>query len=299
VTDDRGLLDIPRGPARFGKKAGAVRLPPLPRKVTGSLVVAPAVLLLLLLFVAPLAIFTVYSFYKFSGGVIIRQFTLDTWRSLWQSYYFRISLETLYMAGWTTLFTLLVGYPIAYAMAIMRSGRLRLVLSVIIFMPLTVSVVVRAYGWQVLLSQSGPVPAILGKIGLHPQLLFNMTGVVIASVQVLLPFAVFPIYASLASIDGSLREASADLGAGWLVTLRRIVIPLSAPGTAAAAELTFTLALGNFVIPAMLGGGRVLVIPLVVFQDTGTTNWPVAAALGLVLTVGSLIAVALLNRIGR
>jgi len=299
VTDDQNLLEVPQQPARFGRKIGTVRLPPLPRRVTGSLVLAPAVLLLILFFLAPLAIFTVYSFYKFSGGVIIRHYTLQTWRSLWQSYYFRIGLETLYMAGWTTLFALLIGYPIAYAMAIMKSGRLRLALSVIIFMPLTVSVVVRAYGWQVLLGQTGPIPAILSKIGLHPQLLFNLTGVVIASVQVLLPFAVFPIYASLASIDGSLREASSDLGAGWMATLKRIIIPLSAPGAAAAAELTFTLSLGNFVIPSMLGGGQVLVIPLVVFQDTGTTNWPVAAALGLVLTIGSLIAVALLNRIGR
>ena len=299
MTDNPSTLEVPPRPARSSRKIGAFRLPPLPRRVTGSLVVAPAVLLLICLFIAPLAIFTVYSFYEFSGDVIIRHFTLETWRSLWQSYYFRISLETLYMAGWTTSFTLLIGYPVAYAMAIMKSGRLRLALSVIIFMPLTVSVVVRAYGWQILLSQAGPIPAILSKIGLHPQLLFNLTGVVIASVQVLLPFAVFPIYASLASIDRSLREASLDLGAGWMVTLRRIIIPLSAPGAAAAAELTFTLSLGNFVIPSMLGGGRVLVIPLVVFEDTGTTNWPVAAALGLVLTVGSLIAVALLNRIGR
>jgi putative spermidine/putrescine transport system permease protein len=293
------MLKVPQRPARLSKKIQASRLPPLPRRVAGSLTVTPAMLLLICLFVAPIAIFTAYSFYSFTGDVIVRHFTFETWRSLWQSYYFRISLETLYMAGWTTLFTLLIGYPLAYAMAIMKNGRLRLALSVIIFMPLTVSVVVRAYGWQVLLSQAGPIPAILGKIGLHPQLLFNLTGVVIASVQVLLPFAVFPIYASLASIDGSMREASWDLGAGWMVTLRRIIIPLSGPGVAAAAELTFTLALGNFVIPSMLGGGKVLVIPLVVFEDTGTTNWPVAAALGLVLTVGSLIAVALLNRIGR
>jgi putative spermidine/putrescine transport system permease protein len=293
------MLKVPQRPARSSKKIYASRLPPLPRRVAGSLTVTPAMLLLVCLFVAPIAIFTVYSFYSFVGDVIVRHFTFETWRSLWQSYYFRISLETLYMAGWTTLFTLLIGYPLAYAMAIMRNGRLRLALSVIIFMPLTVSVVVRAYGWQVLLSQAGPIPAILSKIGLHPQLLFNLTGVVIASVQVLLPFAVFPIYASLAGIDGSMREASWDLGAGWVVTLRRIIIPLSRPGVAAAAQLTFTLALGNFVIPSMLGGGKVLVIPLVVFEDTGTTNWPVAAALGLVLTVGSLIAVALLNRISR
>lgn len=267
--------------------------------VVGFSLALPAVILLVALFVVPIGIFAVYSFYSFRGDVIVEHLTFGTYRSLWQFYYFRIALETLYMAGWATLITLIFGYPLAYAMAIARSSRTRLVLAVVTFLPLTVSVVVRAYGWQILLGQQGPIAAALAKVGWHPELLFNLTGVVIALSQIFLPFAVFPIYASLISIDRSLREASSDLGATWLQTLRRVVVPLSMPGAAAGAELTFTLALGSYVIPSMLGGGRVLVMPLVIFSDTQSINWPVASALGILLTLLSLIAVALLSRIGE
>lgn len=269
------------------------------RDVVGTILTLPTVALLVLLFLVPLGIFAVYSFYSLDGSVIVRTFTLSTYQAFWDSYYGRMIVKTLEMAGLATVFTLAVSYPLAYMMAIARSGVIRVALGVITFLPLTVVGTVRAYSWQVLLTDQGPVNKILHAVGLHPQLVFNMTGIVIAMVQIFLPFAVFPIYGSLSAIDRSLREASADLGADWKTTFRRVVLPLSIPGTAAAAEITFTLSLGSFVVPSMLGGGRVVVLPLTIYNDTLAVNWPMAAVLGLVLMALSLLALVLLHQVGR
>jgi putative spermidine/putrescine transport system permease protein len=108
---------------------------------------------------------------------------------------------------------------------------------------------------------------------------------------------VFPIYSTLTRLDPALKEAAEDLGAGWWTTFRRVTLPLSLPGLVAGAQICFTLALGAFVTPAMLGGGRVLVLPLQIYSATSDINWPVAAVGGIVLLLGSMIAVAAFNRL--
>jgi putative spermidine/putrescine transport system permease protein len=128
-------------------------------------------------------------------------------------------------------------------------------------------------------------------------LVFNLTGVVISLTHVFLPFVVFPIYSTLTRLDPALKEAAEDLGAGWWTTFRRVTLPLSLPGLVAGAQICFTLALGAFVTPAMLGGGRVLVLPLQIYSATSDINWPVAAVGGIVLLLGSMIAVAAFNRL--
>jgi putative spermidine/putrescine transport system permease protein len=114
---------------------------------------------------------------------------------------------------------------------------------------------------------------------------------------VFLPFVVFPIFSSLVRLDPELKQAAEDLGAGWWTTFRRITFPLSLPGVVAGAQISFTLALGAFVTPAMLGGGRVLVLPLQVYNATSEINWPVAAVGGMALLIISMIAVAAFNRL--
>ena len=119
----------------------------------------------------------------------------------------------------------------------------------------------------------------------------------ISLTHVFLPFVVFPIFSSLTRLDPELKEAAEDLGAGWWTTFRRITFPLSLPGVVAGAQICFTLALGAFVTPAMLGGGRVLVLPLQVYNATSEINWPVAAVGGMALLIISMIAVAGFNRL--
>ena len=262
---------------------------------------APTLLVMVYAFVAPLLTFFEYSFYRFRRGRLEQTFTLDTYsRFLFDEYYHIIIYDTLRMATLVTVLSLVIGYPLAYALYRINRPSIQRWLGLLIFSPILVSVVVRSYGWIVLLSDQGPVNWLLLRLGIVAEplaLVFNLTGVVISLTHVFLPFVVFPIFSSLTRLDPELKEAAEDLGAGWWTTFRRITFPLSLPGVVAGAQICFTLALGAFVTPAMLGGGRVLVLPLQVYNATSEINWPVAAVGGMTLLIVSMIAVAGFNRL--
>jgi putative spermidine/putrescine transport system permease protein len=126
-----------------------------------------------------------------------------------------------------------------------------------------------------------------------------MTGVVISLTHILLPFAIFPTYSVMSRLDLSLKEAARDLGAGWWDTFRHVTLPLTMPGIVAGALICFTLALSAFVTPRLLGGGRVQVMPLMVYNNTVDINWPTGAVAGLVLLLMSIAAVWTLNGLMR
>jgi putative spermidine/putrescine transport system permease protein len=126
-----------------------------------------------------------------------------------------------------------------------------------------------------------------------------MRGVVISLTHILLPFAIFPIYSVMGRLDVSLKDAARDLGAGWRETFLHVTLPLTMPGVVAGALICFTLALSAFVTPQLLGGGRVLVLPLAVYNSTVEINWPGGAVAGLMLLVLSIGAVWILNALLR
>jgi putative spermidine/putrescine transport system permease protein len=279
---------------------------PLQRKPRGRfttplLLLLPTFALMAYTFVLPLLAFFQYSFHRFRRGRLEDVFTLETYqRFLTDEYYHLIIYDTLRMATIVTLVSIAIGYPLAYALWRISRPSLQRWLGLLIFSPILVSVVVRSYGWTVLLSDQGPVNYLLTRLGILSApltLVFNLTGVVISLTHVFLPFVVFPIYSTLTRLDPALREAAEDLGAGWWTTFRRVTLPLSLPGLVAGAQICFTLALGAFVTPAMLGGGRVLVLPLQIYSATSDINWPVAAVGGIVLLAGSMLAVAAFNRL--
>lgn len=265
------------------------------------LLLAPTIVVMSYAFIAPLLSFFEYSFYRFRRGRLEQVFNLDTyWRFLFDDYYHIIIYDTLRMATIVTVMSLLIGYPLAYALYRINRPALQRWLGLLIFSPILVSVVVRSYGWIVLLGDQGPINWLLARLGLVSEpvaLVFNLLGVVISLTHVFLPFVVFPIFSSLTRLDPALREAAEDLGAGWWTTFRRITFPLSLPGVVAGAQISFTLALGAFVTPAMLGGGRVLVLPLQIYNATSEINWPVAAVGGIALLLIAMVAVAGFNRL--
>ncbi|OJU38276.1 MAG: hypothetical protein BGN94_09155 [Rhizobiales bacterium 68-8] len=267
------------------------------------LLLAPVFAVMAFAFVAPLLVFLEYSFWRFEYGKLIEDFTFDTYvEFLTDPYFHTIVYDTLKMALITTLCSVAVGYPLAYALWRITRPGLQKWFGLIIFSPILVSVVVRSYGWTVLLADQGPVNWFL-QVVLHlpepVRLVFNLTGVVISLTHVFLPFVVFPIYSTMTRLDPTLREAAMDLGAGWWTTFRRVTFPLTLPGLLAGAQISFTLALGAFVTPQLLGGGRVLVLPLQVFQATTDINWPLAAVGGIALLVLAMITVAVSNRLLR
>ncbi|MBS7706501.1 ABC transporter permease [Chelatococcus asaccharovorans] len=263
----------------------------------------PMCLLMAVAFILPVGLFLLYSFYRFRGGRLEETFTLETyWRFMTDELYLITIYDTLQLAVLATLLCLVISYPLAYAMWRMRSPGLQKLIAFIVFAPVLVSVVVRSYGWTVVLADQGPVNFILTRLGLTSgpvSLVYNMTGTVISLAHVFLPFVVFPILASMLRLDPTLREAAEDLGASWWKTFRSITLPLTLPGVVAGAQICFTLSLGSFVTPAILGGGRVLVLPIQIYTATSDINWPVAAVGGLCLLVMAFIAVVAFGRLSQ
>ncbi len=276
---------------------------PFRRRLVPWLLLLPVLAVMAFAFVAPLLVFLEYSFWRFEYGQLIEDFTFVAYVDfLTDSYFHTIVLDTLRMASITTICSIAVGYPLAYALWRLTRPGLQKWLGLIIFSPILVSVVVRSYGWTVLLADQGPVNWFLQTVMGFPEpvrLVFNLTGVVISLTHVFLPFVVFPIYSTMTRLDPTLREAAMDLGAGWWTTFRRVTFPLTLPGLLAGAQIAFTLALGAFVTPQLLGGGRVLVLPLQVFSATTDINWPLAAVGGVALLVLAMITVTISNRLLR
>jgi putative spermidine/putrescine transport system permease protein len=277
--------------------------PPLTRRLMPWLLLTPVMLVMFAAFVMPLLTFFQYSFFRFERGRLIEDFSFDSYVDfLTDPYYHMVILDTLKMASITTLVSIAVGYPLAYALWRMSKPWMQKWFAVIIFSPILVSVVVRTYGWTVLLADQGPVNWFLQQVLQFPEpvrLVFNLTGVVISLTHVFLPFVVFPIYSVMMRIDPTLREAAMDLGAGWWTTFRRITFPLTLPGLVSGAQISFTLALGAFVTPQILGGGRILILPLQVYTATTEINWPLAAVGGMALLILAMITVMISNRLLR
>ncbi len=277
--------------------------PPLMRRLMPWLLLAPVLLVMLAAFVMPMLTFFQYSFYSFERGRLIEDFSLDTYVTfLTDPYYHMVILDTLKMSLITTVVSIAVGYPLAYALWRMNKPWLQKWFAVIIFSPILVSVVVRTYGWTVLLADQGPVNWFLQQVLQFPEpvrLVFNLTGVVISLTHVFLPFVVFQIFSVMQRIDPNLREAAMDLGAGWWTTFRRVTFPLTLPGLVSGAQIAFTLSLGAFVTPQILGGGRILILPLQVYTATTEINWPLAAVGGMALLVLAMGTVMISNRLLR
>ncbi|HET8679758.1 MAG TPA: ABC transporter permease [bacterium] len=276
-------------------------------KITGAAVLAlltPAMVLMVVLYVIPLGFYFINSFHLFKDGRILPIWTLRTYADYFTDpFSYKIIWESVRLSLIVTALAILIGYPVAYALHTrVRSAGARAVLALLLFSPLLVSVVVRTYGWFILLASQGLVNTTLRATGVITEplsLLFNSRGVVISLTHILLPFAIFPIYSVLGRLDLSLKEAAHDLGAGWWDTFKRITLPLTMPGVVAGTLICFTLALSAFVTPRLLGGGRVQVLPLMVYNNTVEINWPTGAVSGLTLLLLSVAAVWALNALLR
>lgn len=248
------------------------------------------------MFAAAMLLLFSYSAYTFRGGQLTEEVSFLAWQKFFtDSFYWGVVGNTLQLALGVTAVSLLIGYPTAYALTKVRSQKLLIAAYIIIFSPLLVSVVVRVYGWLLLLSDSGVINQALLALGLIQEpirMIFNNTGVIIALVHILLPFMIFPILSVLLQFDHAQREAANDLGSNRLQTFLRVVLPMSLPGVVAGAQIVFTLAISAFVTPAILGGGKVQVLSRHIWFNVVDVNWPLAAVEAIVLLVLALGALA-------
>ena len=256
---------------------------------------------LLLFFLAPFVIILKISFAdpviasppfsqlieRAADGAAQLRATLDNYRYLFQDRLYVLTyLSSLKLALVSTLLCLLIGYPMAYAIARARAT-VRTLLLLLVILPFWISFLLRVYAWVGILSTHGLLNRMLlhlGWIDAPLQIMYTNTAVYIGIVYSYLPFMILPLYANLERMDLDLRAAAADLGARpWQVFLD-ITLPLSMPGVIAGSLLVFIPAMGEYVIPALLGGDSTLMIGRVVFDEFfSNRDWPVAAAVTVVL----------------
>jgi putative spermidine/putrescine transport system permease protein len=284
-----------------GEKAAARQR--LRRTLSLFMLLGPVTLFMIVIFVISLVLLFSNSVFHFTGMQIERTLTLEAYQNFFTDPFFaQVLLNGFRVGGLTSILCILLGYPTAYAMTRIRNQTLVMVVFILVFSPLLTSVIVRSYGWLLLLADSGLINYLLValKVLTEPvHLLFNFTGVITALVHVLLPFAVFPILSVLLQMDPVLKDAAADLGASRLRTFWHVTLPISLPGVLAAFQLTFVLAMSAFVTPKMLGGGRVMVLPIMIYENIADLNWPLASVQAMVLLALVLIIIFVTNWLSK
>lgn len=258
---------------------------------------APGTLVMLAFVALPLVLTLSLSLYPFVPGTGVGEgLTVGNYVDIAKDEYFHtIFGRTFGMAALVTLLCIVIGVPEAYVLSRL-SAQWRAVSMVIVLGPLLISVVVRTLGWAVLLGNEGVINKSLMSLGMIQEpirMMFTFTGVVVALLHVLVPFMVLAVWASLQKLDMTTEQAAESLGASLPTVLARIVLPQVIPGVLSGGLIVFALAASAFATPAIIGGRRLKVVPTTIYDEfLGNLNWPLGAALAVVL-VAIVLAVSL------
>ncbi|WP_454621120.1 ABC transporter permease [Bradyrhizobium cenepequi] len=242
----------------------------------------PVLIFLAVFFAAPLLINLLESFRDPDGTRGITQFV----RIFGDAYYLTVIGQTLLFGLAVTFACALLGYPLGYAVA-RAEGAFKVILIFLVVTPLLVNVVVRSFGWLVILGGSGAINAATRALGLPKlNLLYNWIGVSIAMIHVLLPFMALSVAGALETLDRRIEDAARVLGAPPLQVFRHVTLPMSAQGLITGSILCFTLSIGSFVTVLLLGKTSTMILPLLIYQQlTVASDWPFAAAMGVTLLI--------------
>ena len=262
------------------------------REIVATLLVAPLVIYMLVLYALPVVTMLLRSVNEPS-------WSLEHYSELMgDSVFFNTLSNTLYTAVIVTFGTLVLGYPVA--LALIRTRRAAPLILVIVLLPFWTSVLVRSYAWMVLLGRHGLINEALlaaGMIERPLRILNTPLAVYIGMIHILLPYMILPIANALRQIDPSLARAAAGLGSPPWKTFLQITLPLSVPGVAAGGLLVFVLSLGFYITPAMLGGPRDITLSMLIAIQVDQLNWAYAACLAAVLLATALVVIVVFRRL--
>jgi putative spermidine/putrescine transport system permease protein len=253
---------------------------------------------LLIFYVGSLSALLAQSFFSLDGftGQIVRQFGFKTYQSLFTPSNVDIMLRTLGMAAAVTILSGIIAFPLAYYMARYATYRLKGLLYLAVLLPLWSSYLVRVYTWKIILAQDGIINWFVSGLHLNwlldgvlsipgiggPSLSFSFLGMFIVFVYIWLPYMILPINAALERVPKSVIEASSDLGATPRYTFRHVIFPLAFPGVVAGSIFTFSLTLGDYIIPSVIGNSSFFIGQFVLSQQGTAGNIPLAAAMTVV-----------------
>ncbi|MBN1583228.1 MAG: ABC transporter permease [Anaerolineae bacterium] len=266
-----------------------------------AVLMIPPALLLLVFFLLPMLVMGGFSFRAGSFGASRNVFTLDHYRDFLDSTPFqRLLLKSTIVALETSLYCVVLAYPVAYFLAF-RAGEHRTAFLTAILVPAWTSFLLRVLAWKLILGSEGLLSSFLQTIGLlsepTPILLYSRTAVVVTLVYSWLPFVALPIFAALERIDHNLLEAAADLGCPPWQAFLRVTLPLSMPGVAAGFFFVFIPTLGEWVTPALVGGvDGIMYGNIIQSQFVQALNWPMGALMSLVMLAAMLLLILLFSR---
>jgi putative spermidine/putrescine transport system permease protein len=275
------------------------------QRLAVGVLLGPAVTLLVLFFVIPsVDLFRLSLAWMDPQLAIHPEPSLVNYRTFATSPYFhRMVWGSVQLTVWTTIACLLLGYPAAHYMVHVRSPMYRTLLYAVVVSPLLISVIVRTYGWVVLLANNGVVNGSLVALGLAEKplrMLGTFGSVVVATVHVLLPFMMLPIASALQALDPAMERAAQSLGATPAQTFWRVTLPLSMPGVLAGTSLVIALTLGIYITPLLVAGPLQPLFAIGIYYVTlNQLNFPLGAALSFILLVFTLAVIALAGRLLR
>ncbi|HWA18811.1 MAG TPA: ABC transporter permease [Devosia sp.] len=258
------------------------------------LLIAPAALWLGIVYLGSLFALLLQSFFRLDdfSGKIVREFTLSTYLELLKPQNFDIIVRTVTMAAAVTIAAALIAFPIAYVAARYAKGKWKALFYLGVMLPLWSSYLVKVYAWKLVLAKEGIVTWIFEQLHIVPvldwilalpvvggnSLSFSFIGTFLVFVYIWLPYMILPIQASVERVPANLLDASADLGSTPMQTFRHVILPLALPGVIAGSIFTFSLTLGDYIIPAIIGNGRLFIGQAVYTQQGTAGNIPLAAA---------------------
>jgi putative spermidine/putrescine transport system permease protein len=270
-------------------------------KVVLALLILPPLLWFLVVYIGSLVAMLVNSFFYLDGftGKVVHEFTLRTYAKLLDPTNLQIFFRTTLMAASVTVACVIIAFPLSYYMARFATGRMKTFLYLAVTLPLWSSYVVRVYSWKLILAQEGIISWFAQLIHMDrlldlflrlpgiggPSLSVSVTGIFIVFVYIWLPYMIIPIHVSLERVPKSLIEASGDLGATPSQTFRSVLLPLSFPGVIAGSIFTFSLTLGDFIVPQLFGNSSYYIGKAVLVYQGTSGNIPLAAA----FTMGPII----------
>ena len=249
----------------------------------GSLVLAPPVGAFLVVYIAALAVLFVSAFWTVDSftGKLVHDWTTANFKTLWNDDVYRhVAVRTITIAALVTIADAIIAFPFAYFMARVCGPRTRAALFVLVLLPLWASYLARVYAWRLILANDGLLNWVLNGLGLpDARIAYTNVAVWLVFTYIWLPFMILPVYAALERIPHSYLEASRDLGARGFRTLWTVTLPLALPGIVAGSIFTFSLTLGDYITPLLVGGSSSQFIGNVVYDSVNqASNLPLAAA---------------------
>ncbi|GAB3794019.1 ABC transporter permease [Virgibacillus kimchii] len=254
------------------------------------LLIIPVFLFMIVFYIYPLMNMLTMSFWD--GG-----FTFKEYLNIFQTnLYYNVFFRSLQIAALVTIFSLLIGYPLAYYITYSKK---KLLLFGIVAISMFLGIIIRSYGWMGVLGENGVLNYIISSLGLSTQsMLYNKGAVIVGMIHILMPYMVLPIFAVMSNIPDNVLKASKSLGATNPYTFIKVYFPLSLPGILAGSLLVFIQAIGFYITPALIGGrSEVMIAQLIELQVNELLNWPFAAALATSLVLITTLSLIIVSRI--